>query len=113
MEKPDYTKMMNDKGDLIPITSETELKPGTLIGFRGFSGKAEKCTASYPVWAKVGSEIKFILFLSNTGRPTVDNTWIQGDNIFINKQPIIVDVPTNYPQTFQDRMGELFNGIKP
>lgn len=110
MEKPDYTKMMNEKGGLKSITLETELKTGTLIGFRGFNGKAEKCSASYPVWTKKGDEIQFILGITKEGRPIIENDWVRDENIFINEEPIIVDVLTKNPQTMQDRLGSFFGG---
>jgi hypothetical protein len=108
MEKPDFTKMMNDKGNLKPVKLETKLEFGTLIGFRGQSSKEEKCSAAYPVWAKKGDEIQFVLSISDEGRPLIDNAWIRGESILINEEPIIVDVVTKNPQTVQDRLKSFF-----
>lgn len=106
MEKPDYAKMMNTK-EVIPVTEDIELPRGTLIGFKALGG-TQGITAAYPVWSKNGRDFQFILGITETGRPIIENDFIRDGDLFINKEPIIVEVETKNPMTFQDRLGSFF-----
>lgn len=110
MEKQDYNTLMNSK-ELEPITKDwnKEIKKGTLIGFKGLGGK-EGITAAYPVWRVTGNEIKFVLFFKKDGTPCIDNTWFTSEHLYINKEPIIVDIEIKNPTTFGNELGKIFNG---
>lgn len=106
-----YEKLMNSK-ELEPITEDWD-KPivkGTLIGFKGL-GEERGITAAYPVWRIIGNEIQFVLFWSDdTGRPCIDNTWFTSKYLFINKEPIVLDIDVTNPETFGQKLTDLFNG---
>ena len=100
---------MNTK-ELEPITPNWNkpIKKGTLIGFKGF-GEDGGITAAYPVWRVIGNKIQFVLFWSkDTGKPCIDNTWFTCDNLFINKEPIMLDIEVKNPETLHERVYSLF-----
>lgn len=109
--KENYQDLMNAK-ELEPITPEWN-KPivkGTLIGFKGL-GEERGITAAYPVWRVIGNEIQFVLFWSkDTGKPCIDNTWFTSDHLFINKEPIVLDIEVKNPETFGQKLTAFFNG---
>lgn len=108
--KINYQELMNAK----PLTQLTpdfkdKIKFGTLIGFKGL-GEARSITAAYPVWSHVGDEIQFILFTRDNGKHCIDNTWLTSRDLFINTEPIIVDVSVKgMPSTFTDEVTKFFN----
>lgn len=100
--------------ELIQITPEwdTSIKKGTLIGFKGLGGN-RGITASYPVWRVIGKEIQFVLFWSQeTGRPCIDNTWFTSSDLFINKEPIVLDIEIENPQSFHSVLANAFTFTK-
>ena len=94
--------------ELIPITEDwnTPIARGTLIGYKGL-GEERGITAAYPVWSVIGNEIKFVLFYKND-RPVLDNTWFNSADLFINKEPIIVEIELKNPTTFQNELKTFF-----
>ena len=108
-----------NSSELVEITPEwnTPIAKGTLIGFAGLGGT--KITAAYPVY-KVNLERKdvdFVLYTSLEGRPCLDGTSFAhprnnpGDSkLFINKEPIIIEIEEQKPFSVTDRIAQLFNG---
>jgi hypothetical protein len=110
MEK-NYRDLMNEK-ELEPITSNWDkpITKGTLIGFKGL-GDEKGITAAYPVWRVIGNEIQFVLFWSKgSGKPCIDNTWFTSPHLYINKEPIILDIEIKNPETFSQLIVNIFNG---
>lgn len=108
--KNNYEALMNSK-ELEPILADWSkpIAKGTLIGFKGL-GAEGGITAAYPVWLVKDYEIQFVLYLNKkSGKPVLDNTWFNSPNLFINKEPIIVDIEGNNPTTFGDEISAAFN----
>jgi len=105
----DKSKLMNDKGDLIKITPAwtSPIAKGTLVGFMGLG--FGKITAAYQVY-RVNLEkrtIEFVLYTSTGGRPCLDIATMDHSDLYINNEPIIVDVVEGLPFTVVDRIKEL------
>ena len=110
MEQKTLQDLMNSK-ELEPITGEWNkpIAKGTLIGFKGL-GEERGITAAYPVWRVIGNEIQFVLFFSkDNSRACIDNTWFAASDLYINKEPIVLDIEVKNPETFGQRFVEVFN----
>jgi len=100
--------MAKELEQITPEYSKLIVK-GTLIGFKGL-GEERGITAAYPVWKVVNNQICFVLFWSQeTGRPCVDNTSFASSDLYINKEPIIVDIDVVNPITFGQNLALFFN----
>jgi len=91
-----YLRDLMNGADLTPLTTDFDgtISMGMLIGFKGL-GEEKGITAAYPVWSFIPAkkEIQFILFWSSkNGAPCIDNTWLTSHDLYINKEPIKVEL---------------------
>lgn len=108
MVNDNYKEMMNAL-PLVQINGDwnKQLKRGQLIGFNGL-GPEKGITAAYPVFDHHGGEIVFVLYTKD-GKPVLDNDFIRdGYCMFTNADPIIVDIATGCPTTFQSELASYF-----
>lgn len=107
-KKIDYAEMMNSR-PLVKVDKTMQLKHGQLFGFQTF--EEGKINAAYPTWGHNGEEVQFVLYVSASGKPCIDNEWIREDRnrMYTNVDPIIVDIPVKQmPSTFQQEISSYF-----
>lgn len=111
-KKPDFKLMMNERGNLIQITPEWRgqgrIPKGALIGFMGLTSEPGIITAAYPFWREVNNQVQFVLYQRPGEPPTMDNDYFTSDNLYINADPIIVEVDDEKFTTFGDALGQMF-----
>lgn len=112
MESQERNALMNSKPiERLKKVEGVTIAPGTLIGFRGMTGGDKEITASYPVWRVIGDEIQFLLTRNQKGQPIIDNTWFSSE-VWINKDPIVIDIEVKNPVTFGQELGKYFTKSK-
>lgn len=98
MMKLGNQRLMNSK-EVERITSDWN-KPilkGTLVGFKEF-GIEYEISSAYPVIDFNGEDVSFIVDYYEDGSPLIDKEAISNSNLFINKEPIVIEVTSEEKQ---------------
>lgn len=93
-----YQRLMNSKEvEIISSDWNRPILKGTLVGFKEL-GLNYEITSAYPVIDFNGEDVSFIVDYYEDGSPVIDKEAISNSNLFINKEPIVIEITSEERQ---------------